>query len=392
MLIEVSVSAQTTRQLGITATNRLTIGRLNQTIELSAEQLKPLGRINYRQIHIKDAAGRELLVQATHNPDRIIFQADFGPGETRTFNLYIGENHLYQADEYKTYGRFVKERFDDFAWENDRIGQRVYGPALKTAVAGSLISSAIDIWPKKINKLIINDWYMTDSYHIDKGEGADLYVSGKSRGVGGDGIWSNNQLWVSENFADSKVEATGPLRVSFDLSYDMFEANGKKIKEEKNITLDAAHNLNHFTVRYQADHATKLQVAAGIQISDLPLEVIRKGLNQYSNRISIERRPGPVVEKETNKEWGWTVMRQYVSVGELYSAVIVNPKNFIRTAQDKDNFLVITELPAGSSFSYWAGYSWSESGQFKNFDEWKIYIDHFAKGILSPIQISVKED
>ena len=39
-----------------------------------------------------------------------------------------------------------------------------------------------------MRKLVVNDWYMTDDYHQDHGEGADLYGVGKSRGCGGLGI------------------------------------------------------------------------------------------------------------------------------------------------------------------------------------------------------------
>jgi len=70
----------------------------------------------------------------------------------------------------------VKERFDDFAWENDRIAQRVYGPALMTTSFGPLTSSAVDLWPKRTSRLIINDWYMADHYHVDMGDGAAIFM------------------------------------------------------------------------------------------------------------------------------------------------------------------------------------------------------------------------
>ena len=42
----------------------------------------------------------------------------------------------------KVFGRHVPERKDDFAWENDRIAFRMYGPALE---ADGEISSGIDV-------------------------------------------------------------------------------------------------------------------------------------------------------------------------------------------------------------------------------------------------------
>ena len=40
---------------------------------------------------------------------------------------------------------------------------------------------------------MINDWYMTDDYHRDNGEGGDLYSVGKSRGCGGIAVWTGRQ-------------------------------------------------------------------------------------------------------------------------------------------------------------------------------------------------------
>lgn len=386
--------AQSDTRLMVTATNHLAFGQMSQTIELAAEQLKPFGQFSYNKIHVRDAAGRELLCQAVdmngdHRPDKVVFQADFGPNETRKFIVYIGDEHLYSASDYKTYGRFVRERFDDFAWENDRIAQRVYGPALKTTTFGPLASSALDIWPKRTSRLIINDWYMTDHYHNDTGDGADLYVSGKSRGVGGDGLWTNNKLWVSENYSSSQVLTTGPIRISFHLAYDAFEVNDASAKEEKDVTLDAGQNLNHFVIHYKTDKPGNFLAAAGIQTSKLSEEEVRKGLSTYNNHVPIERLPGAVIQQEADTTAGWFIFRQPVSEGEIYSAIIINPRHFAGRAQDANNTLVLSHLPSDNVFSYWAGYTWTRSGQFKNFEEWKTYIDHFAKRIQSPIEVVV---
>jgi hypothetical protein len=84
----------------------------------------------------------------------------------------------------------VQERLDDFAWENDRIGHRTYGPALAApAPPGSgkevLVTSGLDLWFKRVDYPIIDRWYNKghDHYHKDEGEGMDMYNVGKSRGA-----------------------------------------------------------------------------------------------------------------------------------------------------------------------------------------------------------------
>src|SRR5262249_10233805 len=161
------------------------------------------------------------------------------PNETKTFTVGIGRKHEYTRDDFKAYGRFVRERFDDFAWENDLIAHRAYGKALETWKGEPLTSSAIDIWSKRTPKMVINEWYMVDNHHADAGEGADFYSAGASRGCGGTGIWAADKLWTSKNFVDSRVLANGPIRVVFELVYDPFDVNGTKVSEVKRISLDA---------------------------------------------------------------------------------------------------------------------------------------------------------
>src|ERR1700748_3808859 len=78
-------------QLTVKATNKLQSPRASQTIELSAKDLASLDAKNIELLHVKDSSGNEVLCQAVdtdfdafHKRDTLIFQADFGPGETKT--------------------------------------------------------------------------------------------------------------------------------------------------------------------------------------------------------------------------------------------------------------------------------------------------------------------
>jgi hypothetical protein len=151
-------------QLKVQATNKLSIARPSQTIELTGKDLAALDEKDLTKIHVRDAAGKELLCQAVdtdyddyHKPDTLIFQSDFAPNQTRTFIVAAGAKQHYVKDDFRAYGRFVRERFDDFAWENDRIAHRTYGKALITWKGEPLTSSSIDIWSKRVSKLVIND-------------------------------------------------------------------------------------------------------------------------------------------------------------------------------------------------------------------------------------------
>jgi hypothetical protein len=64
----------------------------------------------------------------------------------RRYELTVGDRVVYKRDDFKAYGRFVRERRDDFAWENDRVAHRMYGAALETWAQEPLTSSAVDAW------------------------------------------------------------------------------------------------------------------------------------------------------------------------------------------------------------------------------------------------------
>src|SRR5215216_1679478 len=265
------VSAQ--HQLTVTAVNKLKAARQSETIEVAADALAALGEKDLMKIHVRDSAGKEVLAQAVdtdyddfHKPDTLIFQVDFGPQESKTFTLTTGAKREYSKEDFRAYGRFVRERFDDFAWENDRIAHRTYGKALITWKGEPLTSSAIDIWSKRTTKLVINDWYMVDNYHSDHGEGVDAYSAGPTRGCGGSGIWSNGQLYIPSNFVDSRVLANGPIRVMFELVYEPFDVNGVKVTQVLRVSLDAGSQLNRFSTSYQAPAGSEsLALAVGLK-------------------------------------------------------------------------------------------------------------------------------
>ncbi|HKJ32252.1 MAG TPA: DUF4861 family protein [Balneolales bacterium] len=382
------------QHLTVTAVNELPFGRLNQTVVISANQLQELGKVDLIRIHVKDAAGRELICQAVdtngdYHPDEVIFQADFAPHQTRHFIAYEGKRHLYKAKQYKAYGRFVHERFGDFAWENDRIADRAYGKALETWKEEPLTSSAIDVWCKRVKKLVINNWYMMGHVTTDTGEGADLYTAGNSRGVGGNGLWANDKLYVAKNYVKSHVLTDGPIRVMFQLKYDPFNVSGNPVRETKRIALDAGQNLNHFTSYYKSANSGNLITGIGIEKTTKSISEVRKGIPVHHSTLSIERSPTRILRKDVDAKHGWITTEQALSEGKLDCAIIVNPKDFIKVTHDHKNELLLARVPKNGVASYWAGFTWSKSGQFKNYDAWKTYIDHFAQELQSLIQVRV---
>ncbi len=367
-----SQSQRASAPLTVTAVNRLKIARAGETIELTAKDLASLAEKDLNKLHVRDSSGNEVLSQSVdtdyddyHKPDTLIFQADFAPGETKTFTVTAGSKREYKKDDFRAYGRFVRERFDDFAWENDRIAHRTYGKALVTWKGEPLTSSAIDIWSKRTSKLVINDWYMVDNYHSDSGDGVDAYSAGPTRGCGASGIWANNQLYIPTNFVDSRVLTNGPIRVMFELVYDPFDANGVKVSQVLRVSLDAGSQLNHFQTTYRAD--APLAVAIGLK------------------KVKDEQR-------DVSGERGWVTIWQPMekNLGMQGLAVVLNSDDVEKLAEDPRNNLIVLKPRTTPSVSYWAGFAWDRAGRITSFEAWKKYVDEFSERLRSPIELTLK--
>jgi hypothetical protein len=365
--------------LTVTAVNKLPLIRANQTIELTDEQLTPLGARELNTVHVKDSAGKELIVQAVdtdfdayRKADIVIFQADFAASETKTFTVTTGAKQVFKREQFKAFGRFNRERFDDFVWENDRIAHRTYGKGLEAWEGEPLSSSTIDIWSKRTPRMVVNDWYLSDDYHTDHGDGADFYSAGLSRGCGGNGLWAADRLWTSRNFVNSRVLANGPIRVMFELDYAPFEANGISVSEVKRITLDAGSQLDHFQSTYK--------------------QFTRPGQTQkLTTGIGLKKVGGEKVDVSSGLGWLAKWEKVEKNAGEQGLAVIVDPKAFEKQVEDRLNQLILAKVSDSGVASYWAGFCWDKAGQITTPDAWKKYVDEFAQAAQSPIEVSVKE-
>ena len=354
----------------VTVTNPLKTAR-RETLSLSlAELTKVAPNLDPQKTLVSDAQGKTILSQIVDSdgdeaPDQLVFQTELDAGGSETFKLSAGERKLASRDDYKVYGRFVRERFDDFAWENDLVAHRMYGPALETAKKEPLISSGIDAWSKRVPRLLVNEWYMTGDYHQDHGDGADFYSVGKSRGCGGLGIWSNGKLFVSKNFTTSRVLANGPIRLIFELSYAPFDAGGGRVGETKRVTLDAGSYFNHFESTFTGGRA--LAVALG-----------------------IAKHPGSAsnVDAATASLRTWEQVDAGKS-GNMGCAIVLAPGTKLEEQPHDLNYLAVTTAKPKEALSYYVGSAWDRAGHVQNAAAWLGEIQSLSNRIGAPVQVKL---
>jgi len=356
----------------VAVTNPLAAKRSAETIALAlADLVKLVPSLDLKKTQVVDAAGKSVLSQLVDSdgdetPDQIVFQADFGASESKTFKLRAGERASAAEADYKAYGRFVRERHDDFAWENDLVAHRMYGPDLETCKKEPLTSSGVDVWVKRVPKLVVNEWYMTDNYHQDHGEGADFYGVGKSRGCGGVGIWSGGKLAVSKNFTGSRVLANGPIRLVFELTYAAWGTGGMRVSETKRVTLDAGSHFNRFDSTFKGAKAA------------LPIG------------IGIAKHPDGVVETDSKAAWMrvWEPLDGGKS-GNLGTAIVLPPGSLAEAQQTDLEFLIVTPAPKTGPLTYYVGTTWDRASSDVDAGAWNKEVQLLSSRLANPVQVSL---
>lgn len=367
------VVALSPQGVAITVENLLAEARGPETIAVKLKELQRiLPTLEPKKLVVADTAGRLQLSQLVdtngdESPDELVFQADFTAGESKSFRAQPGERKPHKASDFKVYGRFVRERHDDFAFENDKLAHRVYGPSLETWKTEPLTSSGVDVWAKRTHRLVINDWYMTDDYHRDNGDGADLYSVNKARGCGGLGVWDGTRLWVSRNFVQSRVLAQGPIRLLFELQYAAYDAAGSKVSETKRVTMDAGRNLNRFESHFEAARGER-PALVGIGIAKHP-----------GGAAAFDASLGLLHSWEPLKDGG----------GNVGCGLVASPETVEGSKETDLDTLLVANVPPHGPQVYYAGFGWDRSGDFKDQQAWLLYAQRFARALRAPLRVSL---
>jgi pectinesterase len=378
--------------LRVTLSNDLPTARASETVTIPwSEVNKALPGALIQRLAVKDASGKPVPYQVTNvaplakDPQNVgaaygelIFQHSFKAGEKSVTYTVETTDSVTPAFPVQAYARYVQERLDDFAWENDKLAHRTYGPALMApAPPGSgkevLQTSGLDLWFKRVPYPIVDRWYNKghDHYHHDEGEGMDMYNVGKSRGAGGTGIWDGKALHTSVNYAGWKILANGPVRTIFELRYEAWDAAGTPVTEVKRFTVDAGHYLDRIDSTFEFKDKASLTAAVGL------------------NKTPSDKGEQPDIEVFRDTTDG--TLLQWIkqkTKGEFGTAIIL--PGATEFTQDALNHLVLAPVKSGQALRYYAGGAWNRSGDITSAAQWKAYVADAAKRARSPIKVSLQ--
>ncbi len=277
------------------------------------------------------------------------------PNSAVKLQLQKGKHAPFVA---KTYGRFVPERKEDFAWENDKIAFRMYGKELENTPKENAFG--IDVWVKRTDRLIINERYKRGEYHIDHGDGMDYYHVGFTLGAGNAMPFLKDSIWYSKNYTSYKVLDNGPIRTTFQLGYDAWDVAGKQVTATKTLSLDAGSQLNKVSVEYKYADGDNLPVVVGIIKRPEPGAAL---LNEKASILGYW-------EPEHGKD-GTT------GVG------VVIPSPVSKMEVHRNQFIAYGTSVKNTPFVYYAGACWDRAGAITNEAQWFDYLVQFQKQIAA---------
>jgi hypothetical protein len=354
-----------------------------EIVSIDLHQAKVFSSIkNYNDLLVKDEKGNLAVTQLIDSnldgtPDELLFQATVAASSKTAYTILTDAGGKSRpVATLSTNARFVPERIDDFAWENDKVAFRTYGPEAQRLVdekkSGGTLSSGIDIWLKKVNYPIIDSWYAKNVttpgyYHIDHGEGYDPYQVGNSRGNGGTGIWEKDSLYTSKNFQKYKVIAKGPLRAIFELEYPAWSKY--EVKETKRISIDLGSNFSKFENTIKST-------------SKIPNYTLGITLHQQKGKAGID------AQKGIFRHWE-QIDDSFVGEGIVIDPKVVSKAFDHRTkAVDQSQILIVTQ-PKNNVSVYYVGFAWLKSGQVKSVEDWDALLEKQSKIIANPLKVKL---
>lgn len=357
--------------ISVEVSNPSSFDRFGEIIELNISDLSTLKTDSLKSYLVYEKSGKLLSSQVTYD-SKLLFLADVKANTTTEFTIKIGERQEYMP---KVFGRYYPERKDDFSWENDRVGFRLYGHSLKEIQAPT---NGMDLWYKRTSELVLDKWYADDlsgkaSYHEDHGEGCDPYAVGSTLGAGTIAPYVDGSLIRNENYESYEILDNGPLRFTFRLNYpDLKISDTLSVKDEKTILLDAGSQLTKIIQDYGN---ISLSVAAGI---------VKRLTNRDSLIVSDSH--NYLIYQEPHDEKN----------GQIYLSLVFPDKfdhstidSYQLDGKEYQHTLAVKEYK-GEPITYYTGFGWNKFG-FARISDFEKYIQEFDQKLEQPLIIKIKE-
>ena len=356
----------------VIVTNDTELSRENETIELSFKSLQKADRsLTSENVVVYDMAGDQVPSQVYSESDgtvKLVFQATVEAGSAAKYVVKAGEREEYPM---LAYSRHVPERMDDYAYENNKVAGRIYGPALEfPRTFGS------DVWLKCTERLVIDDWFKKMDYHHNYGEGMDCYKVGGTLGGGALVPYSDGEEFViGDNWASFQHICDGPVRTKAEFTYNAFDVNGKQYSATRSIELDAnSHFVKSVTTFHPVGHETdSLDLVLGAIQHDV--------ISRYNGDcwIAFTEVASDTKQPEIDGD---------ISIALIYDPAELADNRSKAIGDIAGHAAIVTREAAGKPITVWTGSGWSQAG-IDSPISWIVMTGDFAIAQANPLKVEI---
>lgn len=354
----------------------------HRIIELESERLR--AELGSEYFYVTDIKGEEIPSQLTYD-GKLIFRIDEesdGDGNNGKLPFSVHSSDTLRRYPPTVYGQVYPKRADDLAWENEKVGFRVYGPAtqakgekafgydifFKHPTAELILERLYSAQTSELNKAKVDSLKTIDpklakrfansfSYHKDHGLGMDCYAVGPTLGAGAAAVSIGDSIIYPWCYKNVEILDNGPLRFTARLDYTPCEIGGKSgITEHRLISMDSGSYLNRCEVWYEG-LAEPVDIVAGFPLRD----------------------EHPVYSDEENGILAYADPTQGRSNGKAQLGIVI-PKSPCREVRMCGHALLQMRLSPGEHFIYYWGFSWDKA-EGNGFGWWKDYLDKFKSNV-----------
>ncbi|MFA6831021.1 MAG: DUF4861 family protein [Bacteroidaceae bacterium] len=377
-------------------------------------------------IVVLNKQGEKIPIQITMD-SLLLFPVSLEANQQKQFTISSGEP---TSEETIACGRVYPERLSDFAWENDKVAFRTYGPDL---MAQGGISYGYDTFNKygtsepmldemyagesneksleklrylrTIDSKKAMEWASIFSYHYDHGHGYDSYSVDQTLGAGATALIVDGKLHFQNCWSKCTVLENGPLRMTAVLTFPKMVIKGDTVVEQRTITLDMGDHLNKTKVTYIGLKSIS-DVASGIVLhEDGTPETIAAGYGCTHAPLHSAREYGQYALDTKNRYMCYvdgTKGTDGSDIGDFYMGMISSEKcqevaripfssDEVKLNHNRDfgHLLMNHKLTKDASLTYYWGTANQKDGEILNLASWKQWIENYVYFLDNPIEVSI---
>ncbi|NLT50242.1 MAG: DUF4861 domain-containing protein [Ignavibacteria bacterium] len=254
-------------------------------------------------------------------------------------------------------------KYEGPGWESELVGYRLYLDKRNAIDIFGKVEKGLFLETTGIHDTVAAD----DSYHKMQTWGMDIFKVGGSAGLGSFGMFVNDKIEkVSET--DSvfyELVCNGPVKSGIRLNYNGWNVAGRKYDLQSDLTINAGSRLTRNDLKINTD------------VQNLSTGLVKNADSQYFEKIN------------TN---GWSYIALYgnqsLNNDSLGIALFFNKNDFIKTAEDEENHILVLK-PSNGKLTYYFCAAWEKEPEgIKNKKEFIEYLESVINELNNPVKVN----